>query len=42
VLVGSMGALLKVSFVEIHQVAVGRMEDAEKALDAATLVGQPV
>jgi hypothetical protein len=42
VLVGSMGALMIVSFVEIQPVSVGRMEDAEKELDAATRFGQPV
>lgn len=42
VLVGSMGALLLVSFVDIQQVDVGRIEDAEKVLDAATHVDQPV
>jgi len=42
VLVGSMGALMLVSFVEIQPVSVGRMEDAEKALDAATRFRQPV
>ena len=41
VLVGSMGALMLVSFVDIQPVAVGRMEDAEKVLDAATRFGQP-
>jgi hypothetical protein len=41
VLVGSMGALMIVSFVEIQPVDAGRMEDAEKALDAATRSGQP-
>ena len=40
VLVGSMGALLRVSFVEIQPMDVGRMEDAEKVLDAATQVIQ--
>ena len=42
VLVGSMGALMVVSFVETQPVTVGRMEDAEKLLDAATRFGQPV
>ena len=42
VLVGSMGALLLVSFVDIQTVDVGRLEDAEKVLDATTLVVQPV
>ena len=36
VLVGSMGALMQVSFVETQPVKVGRTEDATKALDAAT------
>jgi hypothetical protein len=42
VLVGSVGALMRVSFVEIQQVDAGRMEDAAHVLDAATRVGQPV
>ena len=42
VLVGSMGALMLVSFVEIQPVDVGRMEDATNVLDAATRFGQPV
>ena len=42
VLVGSMGALMAVSFLEIHPVTVGRMEDAESVLDAATRFSQPV
>jgi len=42
VLVGSMGALMLVSFVEIQPVDVGRMEDAANVLDAATRFGQPV
>lgn len=42
VLVGSMGALMVVSFVETRPVHVGRTEDAEKALDAATSFAQPV
>ena len=42
VLVGSMGALMVVSFVETQPVNVGRMEDAEKVLDAATRFSQPV
>jgi len=42
VLVGSMGALMLVSFVEIQPMGVGRLEDAEKVLDAATRFGQPV
>ena len=42
VLVGSMGALMVVSFVETQPVTVGGMEDAEKVLDAATRFSQPV
>jgi len=42
VLVGSMGALMRVSFVEMQPVDVGRMEDAANVLDAATRFGQPV
>ena len=42
VLVGSMGALMLVSFVQIQPVNVGRMEDAEKHLDAAIRFTQPV
>ena len=42
VLVGSMGALLAVSFLEVQPVDVGRMEDAEKVLDAANRFSQPV
>ena len=42
VLVGSMGALMRVSFVEIQPVDVGRMDDAANVLDAATRFGQPV
>ena len=42
VLVGSMGALMLVSFVEIQPVVVGRMEDAEHVLDSATRFSQPV
>jgi len=38
VLVGSLGALMRVSFVEIQAVDVGRMEDAETVLDAATSI----
>ena len=41
VLVGSMGALMSVAFVAIQPVAVGRMEDVERVLDAATQVSQP-
>ena len=36
VLVGSMGALMQVAFVETQAVQVSRMQDAESALDAAT------
>ncbi len=42
VLVGSMGALMVVSFVETQPVTVGRMEDAEKLLETATRFSQPV
>ena len=42
VLVGSMGALMRVSFVEIQPVDVGRMEDAANVLDAATRATEPV
>ena len=42
VLVGSMGALMVVSFVEIQLVDVGRIEDAVNVLDAAMRFGQPV
>jgi len=38
VLVGSMGALMQVAFVETQQVLVSRMEDAEHVLDASTEV----
>lgn len=41
VLVGSMGALMVVSFIDIQPVNVGPMEDPESALDAAMRVGQP-
>ena len=41
VLVGSMGALMRVSFVEIQPVDVGRMDDTANVLDAATRFGQP-
>jgi hypothetical protein len=37
-----MGALMRVSFVEMQPVEVGRMEDAANVLDAATRFGQPV
>ena len=42
VLVGSMGALMLVSFDAIQPVVVGRMEDATDVLDAATRLPQPV
>jgi hypothetical protein len=42
VLVGSMGALMLVSFVEIQSVDVAALEDAATVLDAATRFGQPV
>ena len=42
VLVGSMGALMLVSFDAIQPVIVGRMEDATDVLDAATRFPQPV
>ena len=41
VLVGSMGALMQVSFVDTQSVHVKRLEDAETVLDAATRAGQP-
>ena len=42
VLVGSMGALMSVAFLTVQPVHVGRMEDVEKVLEAATNFGQPV
>lgn len=42
VLVGSMGALMTVSFLDIQPLDVGRMEDAENVLEAATRFAQPV
>ena len=36
VLVGSLGALMRVSFVEIQSIDVSRLEDAAGVLDAAT------
>lgn len=42
VLVGSMGALLLVTFLDIQPVDVGRMEDAAHVLGAATRFSQPV
>ena len=41
VLVGSMGALMLVSFLEIQPVDVGRMEDVATVLRAAMCFGQP-
>jgi hypothetical protein len=41
VLVGSMGALMLVSFVEARSVEVDRLETAATVLDAAMRVGQP-
>ena len=41
VLVGSMGALMRVSFIEAHAVQAKRTEDPEKTLDAATRQHQP-
>ena len=41
VLVGSMGALMQVAFVETQLVGVSRIEDPEHVLDAAT-EGRPV
>jgi hypothetical protein len=38
VLVGSLGALMRVSFVEVQSLELGRMQDAETVLDAATHV----
>jgi hypothetical protein len=42
VLVGSMGALMVVSFVETRLMPVGRTDDAERVLDAAMSSAQPV
>jgi len=42
VLVGSMGALMLVTFTECQTVKVGRLENPVTALDAATGFGQPV
>jgi hypothetical protein len=42
VLVGSMGALMLVSFVQIQAVRVGRTDDVVDMLDAATRFDQPV
>lgn len=42
VLVGSMGALMRVSFIETQTVTVGRMEDPAAALEAATRFPQAV
>ena len=41
VLVGSMGALMTVAFLEIQEVEVARAENATKALDAANRLSQP-
>jgi hypothetical protein len=40
VLVGSMGALMVVSFVEARSVKVAGMEDARRVLDEALRIGQ--
>ena len=42
VLVGSMGAVMDVAFVESQPIPIRRREDAEAALDAATRSTQPV
>ena len=42
VLVGSMGALMLVSFLEIQPVDVGRMDDVATVLRAAMCASQPV
>jgi hypothetical protein len=42
VLVGSMGALMLVTFIETQTVKAGRLQDASKALEAATRFTQPV
>jgi len=42
VLVGSMGALMLVSFVDIQPVDVRGMEDVGRVLDATMRFGQPV
>jgi len=42
VLVGSMGALMLVKFLDIQSVEVGRMEDPANVLRAAMCVSQPV
>jgi hypothetical protein len=42
VLVGSMGALMSVAFLNVQPVHAGRMQDVEKVLEAATNFGQPV
>jgi hypothetical protein len=41
VLVGSMGALMRVSFVEVQPVTVTRPASAERVLDAAARLSQP-
>ena len=42
VLVGSMGAVMLVLFVQVQPVHVGRMDDVATVLDAATRFNQPV
>ena len=42
VLVGSMGAVMDVAFLESQPIQIRRLEDAEAALDAATRSTQPV
>ena len=42
VLVGSMGALMLVSFAEVRSVEIAGMEHAATVLDAATRFSQPV
>jgi hypothetical protein len=42
VLVGSMGAVMLVSFLQIQPVHVGRMDDVMEVLEAATRFSQPV
>lgn len=42
VLVGSMGALMRVAFVEMQPVRIDRMDDVERVLDTATRFSQPV
>lgn len=38
VLVGSMGALMRVAFIEVQPVRVSRLEDAAKTLDAMAML----